>query len=116
MNMAASPAERRQSLRHKLALPWPACATIHGETINAEMIDVSLDGAKIRLLDFAIHRIMSPGYEADWTVKHPGGNKITFHALVRWLHRFPDGFVLGVYFIDGDNNIFIQEIRQLSKE
>jgi hypothetical protein len=111
MSQQAAVTERRTSSRHQLSLPWSATTTMNGQDISAEMVDISIHGAKIRLPQLSSQHMLVPGTEMVWNIAMPSGKEVEVNVLSRWVHRFPEGYILGVSFID--NELISSELKIL---
>lgn len=106
--------ERRKSSRHQLSLPWTVSTVMSGHKVSAEMIDISTMGAKIRLPEFAAHRMLIPGTELVWNIDLPSGREISVSVSSKWVHRYPEGYILGVSFVD--SNLISKELDRLLQD
>jgi hypothetical protein len=106
--------DRRQHPRHHLALPWPAAAEINGRKIDADIIDISKMGAKFRCKDLSIQTDFVPGKVTSWSIIMPSGSTVSARTSARWLHRFPEGYILGANFADQSSSQIVEELRRLN--
>jgi hypothetical protein len=106
-------ADRRQHPRHPLALPWPAKGDINGKNVDADIIDISIMGAKFRLKDLSIQSGFEPGNKTIWNIKLPSGSEVSTETMARWIHRFPEGFILGANFTNSTKDKVIEELHRL---
>jgi len=104
---------RRVASRLEVSLPWNAELDHRGTAISAELIDISEGGAKFRSTDFSFETGIQKGHSTDWTVVLPSGGRTRFRAEVRWLHRFPEGHIIGVSFYDSIDPGLLNEIKRL---
>ncbi len=108
-------ADRRQHPRHPLALPWPAKGDFKGKNVDADIIDISIMGAKFLLRDFSITGF-APGHKIIWNIKLPSGGEVTTETIARWIHRFPEGFILGANFTNSTKDKVVEELHRLRQQ
>jgi hypothetical protein len=107
--------ERRRDVRIELREPLMASAEFStGACIPAELKDVSESGAKFRFPECDAALDINPGCETNWTVCLPSGKLTRFKARVRWLHKHPAEYVLGVKFLDIIKKTLVQELVRSS--
>ncbi len=112
-DMGTQSDDRRQHPRHPLVLPWPAKGDFNGQIVEADIIDISRMGAKFRVKDPSVQTNFTPGNKTNWTVKLPSGSEVVTETLSRWIHRFPEGYILGANFTNQVNNQIVDELQRL---
>jgi c-di-GMP-binding flagellar brake protein YcgR len=113
LEQSSSASDRRVAFRCDVALPWNASIAHEGNNFSAELIDLSEGGAKFRSSDFSFESGIQKGHTVDWSVDLPSGKKTRFRAEVRWLHRFPEGHIIGVRFLDAVSAVLLKELNQV---
>jgi hypothetical protein len=92
--------ERREDRRFLFSLPQPATIVCEGETHGAEMIDISLTGAKFRCTGQDKKSLPQRDGEAVCTIRLPSGTTWSINGSIRWTIRYPEGVTLGVRFAE----------------
>lgn len=93
--------ERRETYRTVFRLPRPATIDINGAPCDAEMIDLSENGAKFRC-PVALDGPM-PRRDGDTvcSIRLESGAVTRIKGSIRWTMRYPEGVTLGVRFTGG---------------
>jgi hypothetical protein len=104
--------ERRRADRLSLRIPLAAGAELAGSCFPAELIDLSETGAKFRIPECDTRPDVAKGRETAWIVSLPSGKLTRFKASARWFHRFPEGYMMGVQFLDDVDETMLRELHQ----
>ncbi len=65
---------------------------------TAHLIDVSLSGAKMQPVALPADYRPAVNAELEYSLLLDSEQPVTFRAVTRWAHRFPEGYVWGVRF------------------
>lgn len=104
--------ERRREARIGLRQPLMASAELIGTCFPAELVDLSESGAKFNFPECYAQIEIKAGCETELTVCLLSGKLARFKAEARWFHRFADGYVIGVKFLETIKDTLFREMLQ----